>query len=165
MGSSESSGAEDAEEEDDVESLRSKLAETRSDRLRLLAEMENVREIARRDVSRSREYAISKFAKEMLEVADSLTRARDAVDSALVQGVKGDELLPQLIQGVEATQVQLKYVFEGHGIVSFGAHGDKFDPHYHNALFSMPATEGLQAGHIGRVVKAGYIIKDRVLRP
>jgi molecular chaperone GrpE len=76
----------------------------------------------------------------------------------------GNESLKTLMKGVGMTDVQLAKVFKEHGLVKFGERGDKFDPNQHDALYQLVDPE-LEAGVIGQVLKVGYSLKGRVIRP
>lgn len=93
--------------QDEVKTLKDKL-------LRSYAEEENVRRIAQRDVAAAKEYANTKFAKSLLDVADNLERAIDVIDHE--QRAEADPQFLNLLQGVEMTQKGLVKVFESHGI-------------------------------------------------
>ncbi|CAM9201944.1 unnamed protein product, partial [Ectocarpus fasciculatus] len=140
--------------QDEVKTLKDKL-------LRSYAEEENVRRIAQRDVAAAKEYANTKFAKSLLDVADNLERAIDVIDHE--QRAEADPQFLNLLQGVEMTQKGLVKVFESHGISRFGAVGDVFDPSLHDALCNMPAPDKTP-GTIGQLMKPGYKLKDRVIR-
>lgn len=129
--------------------------------LRGLAEMENVRAIARRDVAQAHEFGVAKFARGLLDVADNLGLALRAVPPEEL-GAGG--VLHALHQGVEATERELQKVLRQHGVEKFGEKGDVFDPNKHQALFEAP-TADVEPGTVLDVTKTGYIIKDRVLRP
>ena len=154
--------------------------------LRLLAEMENVRTIARRDVDAARRYGVASFAREMLDVADNLSRAlgavpRESLPNATKTAPSGHQaadcpsLLSALVEGVAATEREMQNVFRKFQIVQYGRVGDPFDPEVHQALFEAPAPKGsgegsdgdtsLPDGTILQVMKSGYKIHDRVLRP
>ena len=104
---------------------------------------------------------MTKFAKSLLEVADNLERAIDAIEHD--QRAEGDPHFLNLLQGVEMTQKGLIKVFESHGIVRYGAVGDKFDPTLHDALCNVPMPDKT-SGTIGQLMKPGYKLKDRVIR-
>eukprot|EP00166_Cyanidium_caldarium_P006394 ctg_934.g358 len=154
--------------------------------LRLLAEMENVRTIARRDVDTARRYGVASFAREMLDVADNLSRAlgavpRESLSDATKTAPSGHQaadcpsLLAALVEGVAATEREMQNVFRKFQIVQYGRVGDPFDPEVHQALFEAPSPKGggegsdgdtsLPEGTILHVMKSGYKIHDRVLRP
>ena len=130
--------------------------------LRAYAEMENVRRIAKNDVSNAREYANQSFAKGLLDVADNLERALGSVEEKDVSD--DNPLLKTLLEGVSMTDKELKKVFQKHGVSQYAAVGDAFDPELHDALFQYQDPEK-EAGTIGQVIKTGFMYKDRVLRP
>ncbi|CAE7354171.1 Mge2 [Symbiodinium sp. KB8] len=148
----------------DVAELQKELQELRNTRVRLLAEMENTREIARRDVEKGKTYAIQKFAKELLDVSDNLERAVSAVTPEQMEE-RDDHLLKNLHFGVLATEKELLKLFENHGITKFGKVGEPFDPNRHDAMFKMPPSDEAAPGTLGQVLQCGYTFKDRILRP
>lgn len=129
--------------------------------LRALAEMENVRAIARRDVAQAREYGISSFAKGLLGVADTLTLALRAVPE---ERRRADGALRGLYEGVEGTERELAKVLAQNGVQRFGEKGDVFDPMRFQALFEVP-TEEEEPGVVVEVTKTGYAMGERLLRP
>lgn len=165
-------GSAEAPADAQLQELQAQVAALKDDKLRLLADMENVRSIARRDVESAKTYAISSFAKKMLDVADNLERALDAVPPEFLAPPEGAEdeptpvekMLQSLHQGVTATDRELHKVFAAHGIVRFGEVGDEFDPHKYDALFQLQ-SETVEVGKVGLLMKRGYTFKDRVLRP
>lgn len=172
-----------SEEEDDVEALKERitkleeqLKELSSNRARLLAEMENVRHIAKRDVESAKLYSISKFAKQMLDVADNLRRALQAVPAEELEQEE-NKFLSNLYDGVKATDTQLRKILEEHQIhevsvlltvgfqcvlcikcvplsdfFQYGEPGDDFDPNIHEAMFQVPSQNSDQEpGKIAQV--------------
>lgn len=135
-----------------------KITELNDKSLRVLAEMENVRAIARRDVANSKQYGIVGFAKSLLDVADNLSLA--------LKSVPEDKQTPDnaLYTGVKATEVELLKVFGQHGLKKYGTVGDTFDPQLHQAMFEAP-TDKVAPGIILDVTKEGYSIGERILRP
>lgn len=141
--------------------LENQVKEMRDKMLRALADEENVRRIAKRDVENSRTYANTKFAKSLLDVSDNLERALEAAAGADA----GDHAaFNNLVEGVKMTHNQLTKVFESHGVVKYGAVGDVFDPTIHDALFRIPDPSKPE-GTIGQLLKCGYKLHDRVIRP
>lgn len=132
--------------------------------LRVLAEMENVRTIARRDVANAEQYGVARFARGLLDVADNLGLALAAVPEEQTQGGDADPQLAGLYAGVAATERELLKVFSQHGLERFGAVGDAFDPERYQALYEAPAEAG-EPGTVVAVQKMGYTIGERVLRP
>ena len=130
--------------------------EYRDKMMRALAEAENARTIARRDVAQAREYAISSFAKSLLEVADNLGYALGAAKEEKPS-------LENLVEGVEMTRSLLVKAFTNGGIAEFGAVGDKFDPALHEALFEYQDPEK-EPTTVGQVLKTGFTLNSRVIR-
>lgn len=150
-----------ADTEADAE-LRKELDDTKNQMLRALAEMENVRRRAQRDVSDARTYAVTNFARDMLSVADNFDRALQTVD-----GIAEDEMserLKGLVDGVRMTHRELMSVFERHGVTVLNPVGERFDPNKHQAMFEIE-DPSVPAGTVVQVVQAGSTIGDRVLRP
>ena len=138
------------------------LSELKDKLLRALAEMENQRKRAERQVADARDYAITSFARDVLGVADNMERALAALDAELRE--KADAGVKALLDGVELTERELLKVLEKHGVKKFEPQGEKFDPHLHQAMFEQP-DPSLPAGTVARVIQPGYMIGERVLRP
>lgn len=68
------------------------------------------------------------------------------------------------MDGVGMTETLLSKAFKEHGLVNYGAKGDAFDPNLHDALFQLVDPD-LEKGSIGQVLKTGYTLKGRVIRP
>lgn len=151
--------------QEEVAKLKATVQELNSSRLRLLAEMENVRTIAKRDVDTAKVYGIQSFAKAMLNVADNLGRAVEAVPAELRVKKEGNEVLANLYEGVAATERELKKTLGGFGVEPFGAKGDKFDPNKHEAMMQVPASAETPANTVALLLKVGYNFKERTLRP
>ncbi|GMF25883.1 unnamed protein product [Phytophthora lilii] len=132
--------------------------------LRALADAENVRRISRVDVSNAREFAISKFAKALLDVSDNLKRAHESIDIEALQPEKQLDAIKVLHEGVVMTENQLQKVFREFKINQVGAVGDTFDPNVHDALFEYEDASK-EAGSIGQLMKTGYLLNERVIRP
>lgn len=132
--------------------------------LRTLAEMENVRMIARRDVDNTRKYAAVPFAKSILGVADNLGLALGSVDEEKLEAADTDPMMKGLFVGIQATESELLKVFSKHGISRYGSVGDKFDPNRYQAMFEAPSAEH-EPGTVISVQKVGYEMEERVLRP
>lgn len=144
-----------------IASLEKEIHDLKEKVLRSLAEEENVRRIAKRDVENARTYANSSFAKAMLEVADDLERAMTVVSEDDKE--KGDATLKALVEGIEMTDKNLQKTFKKFGVVQYGEVGQEFDPNIHDALFQIPDPTK-PANTIGQVVKTGYKLHDRVIR-
>lgn len=158
--------AESQEETSDnkVEKLESELKEMKDQLLRSLAEQENIRRIAKRDVENARNFAVSSFAKSLLDTSDNLSRAMEAVPEEYRTDTENHPVLATLYEGIQMTDDGLTKAFAKNGLKKFGAPGDKFDPNMHEALFEYP-DENMEAGSVGQVMKVGFSLNDRVIRP
>jgi molecular chaperone GrpE len=152
----------DPEPEDAAAAQARELAEARDRVLRTLAEMENLRRRTTREVADARAYGISGFARDVLDIADNLQRALDAVPADARAGA--DPGLKALIEGVELTEKALHKALEKNGVKKFDPAGAKFDPNLHQAMYEVP-DESVPSGTVVHVVQAGYMIGDRMLRP
>ena len=152
----------DDPEEGSVELLTKEVADSKDRMLRTLAEMENLRKRTAREVSDARTYAISGFARDVLDIADNLQRALDAVPAEA--RAAADPGLKALIEGVELTERSLHNALEKHGVRKFDPAGERFDPNVHQAMYEVP-DPSIPVGTIAQVIQAGYMIGERVLRP
>jgi molecular chaperone GrpE len=145
-----------------VEALTKEAAESRDKMLRTLAEMENLRKRTQREVADARTYSIANFARDVLDIADNLQRALDAVPADTKAAA--DPGLKALIEGVELTERSLLNALEKNGVKKFDPSGEKFDPNFQQAMYEVPDSS-VPAGTVVQVVQAGYTIGERVLRP
>ncbi|MGN6412158.1 MAG: nucleotide exchange factor GrpE [Nitrobacter sp.] len=152
----------DDPEEGSLDALTKQAAEAKDRMLRTLAEMENLRKRTAREVSDARAYAISGFARDVLDIADNLQRALDAVPAEARAAAEPG--LKALIEGVELTERSLHNALEKHGVRKFDPAGEKFDPNVHQAMYEVP-DPSVPVGTIAQVIQAGYMIGERVLRP
>ncbi|MBX7515205.1 nucleotide exchange factor GrpE [Qipengyuania sp. GH38] len=156
-------GEEDAADEaleEALASLRGDLEAAKQDALYARAETQNVRRRMEKDIQDARNYAATGFARDILSVADNLARALDAIPAEQ----REDEKLKGFIAGIEATQRELEKVFNQNGITRIAAKGMPLDPNQHQAMMEIP-TDEVDAGTIVQEMQAGYMIKDRLLRP
>jgi molecular chaperone GrpE len=152
----------DDPEEGSVEALAKEAADARDKMLRTLAEMENLRKRTAREVADARTYGISGFARDVLDIADNLQRALDAVPAEA--RAAADPGLKALIEGVELTERSLLNALEKNGVRKFDPAGEKFDPNVHQAMYEVP-DPSVPAGTIAQVIQSGYMIGERILRP
>jgi molecular chaperone GrpE len=145
-----------------VEMLTREVAEARDKMLRTLAEMENLRQRTRREVADAKTYGITGFARDVLEIADNLQRALDAVPAEA--RAAADPGLKALIEGVELTERSLLNALEKNGVKKFDPSGEKFDPNFQQAMYEVP-DPSVPSGTVVQVVQAGFMIGERVLRP
>ena len=130
--------------------------------LRTLAEMENLRRRTEREVSDGRAYAVTKFAGDILGVADNLSRAITSIPAEALAAADGP--FKALIEGIELTERDLAAILQRHGVRKLDPEGAKFDPNFHQAVYEIP-DETVPAGTVKMVMQTGYSIGDRVLRP
>jgi molecular chaperone GrpE len=154
-------GAAEAREDAQAQIARENAA-LKDQLLRIAAEMENLRRRTARDVHDARTYAIANFARDMLNVSDNLRRALDAIPAEALED--GNEGLKALAEGVDLTERSLLDALDRHGVKKLEPEGQKFDANFHHAMFEVPDAS-VPNNTVVRVVQAGYIIGDRVLRP
>jgi molecular chaperone GrpE len=152
----------DDPEPNSVETLTKEAAESRDRMLRTLAEMENLRKRTQKEVADARTYGVSKFAGDIVDIADNLQRALDAVPADAK--ASADPGLKALLEGVELTERSLLNALEKNGVKKFDPNGEKFDPNFQQAMYEVPDAS-VPSGTVVQVVQAGYTIGDRVLRP
>ena len=145
-----------------VVTLQKEAGEARDRMLRTLAEMENLRKRTAKEVADARLYGITGFARDVLDIADNLQRALDAVPAEA--RATADPGLISLIEGVELTERSLLNALEKHGVKKLDPQGQKFDPNFHQAMFEVP-DPSVPSGTVVQVMQAGYTIGERVLRP
>ncbi|KAL1562976.1 grpE protein 2, mitochondrial-like [Salvia divinorum] len=138
--------------------------------LRSFAEMENVKARTRRESENAKKFAIQNFAKSLLDVADNLGRASSAAKESFSKIDTSQDAagavnqLKTLLEGVEMTEKQLAEVFKKFGLEKYDPTDEEFDPNRHNAVFQVPDASK-PAGRVAVVLKAGYELHDRVIRP
>ena len=154
-------GAALAEAQDRIAALEAETAKLKDQALRALAETENIRRRSEREREDTAKFAISSFAKSLLDAADNMRRAIDAVPA---EAVEQDQALATLMDGVAATERQLMAAFERNGITRIEPVGEVFDPNFHQAMFELPGS-GKPAGTIIQVIQPGYVLQGRLLRP
>jgi molecular chaperone GrpE len=146
--------------DDALAHLKNDLEAARQDILYAKAETQNVRRRLEKDVADAKAYAATGFARDMLSVADNLSRALDAIP----QELREDEKWKNLVAGIEATARELDKVFGHNGITRIAATGLPLDPNQHQAMLEIPSNDAAP-GTVLQELQAGYMIKDRLLRP
>jgi molecular chaperone GrpE len=153
-------GAPELAEHDRVAELQRQLDEAQSKALYAAAETQNVRRRLEAEKSQASQYAVTGFARDMLAIKDHLDRALAAVSEEL----RADETAASFLAGIEATSRELESVFSRHGISRIEAKGQALDPHKHQAMIEIPSAEA-EPGTVIEEMQAGYMLKDRLLRP
>ena len=147
-------------EHDRVAELERQLEEANSKALYAAAEIQNVRRRLESEKAQAGLYATTQFARDMLAIKDHLERALDAVNEEL----RSDKVASNFLAGIESTSRELDQVFTRHGITRIDAMGEALDPHKHQAMMEVP-TGDAEPGTIVQEMQAGYMLKDRLLRP
>ena len=145
-----------------MEMLIAENAELKDRVLRGAAEMENLRHRTARDVRDAKTYAVTNFARDMLAIADNLNRAHSLIPHE--SRVAADPSVLAFVEGVELTERSLLTALERHGVKKLEPEGQKFDPHFHQAMFEVPNPD-VPNNTVVQVVQDGYVIADRMLRP
>lgn len=140
--------------------LNGELETARQEVLYARAETQNVRRRLEKDVADTRAYAATGFARDILSVSDNLVRAIDSIPEEL----REDDKFKGLVAGIEATQRELERVFSQHGVTRVAAKGLPLDPNVHQAMMEIP-SEDADPGTVIQEMQAGYLIRDRLLRP
>ncbi len=148
--------------DDELARLREDNAALKDRLLRSVAEMENLRKRSERERRDASKYAISNFAREMLNVGDNMNRALQAITPEIKQSAS--EAMRNLIEGVEMTEREMLNIFERHKIRKIEPLNERFDPNLHQAMFEVQNHE-VPNGTVAQVVQPGYMIDERVLRP
>lgn len=152
----------DGQGSDDLSTVDALIAERdqwKDRAMRAAADADNTRRRAETQMNDARAYAIQRFAKDLLGVADNLERALQAAPK------DADSQAAGLITGLELTQKSLLQAFEANGLkrVAPGL-GDAFDPHLHQAMMEQPSTEA-PGGTVIQTMQAGYELFGRTVRP
>lgn len=129
--------------------------------LRQMAETENLRKRAERERDETARYAVTKLARDLLDVADNLGRALSAIEA------EQETLTPSVqtfVEGVKMTQSALESTFERYKIQKINPKGEAFDHNFHQAMFEVPTNDQVP-GTVVEVLQPGYVLHDRLLRP
>lgn len=142
---------------EEIIALKAEIQALKDQVLRVAADAENTKRRAEREANDARAYAIQKFGRDLLAVADTLDRALAApVD---------DPAVKNFVVGMEMTQKSLISAFENNGLKKIDPpKGEKFDPHQHQAMMEQPSTE-VGAGSVIQVLQPGYELLGRLIRP
>ena len=125
--------------------------------------MENLRVRTRREVEQTSEYAIQKFATDILNTVDNLKLALNSVPSESRNNTAENPALASLYTGISLTESELAATLRRHGIEEVNPIGEKFDPNLHEAVHQEVVPDK-EAGTISNVQKAGYTLKGRIIR-
>jgi len=151
---------ETSQDVDPVAALQDELAAARQDVLYAQAETQNVRRRLEKELQDARAYAATAFARDILSVGDNLTRALAVIPAAM----REDEAMKALIAGLDATVKDMENVLRKNGIEKFETLGEALDPNRHQAMIEIPHADA-EPGTVVQELQAGYMIRDRLLRP
>jgi molecular chaperone GrpE len=147
--------------DDVIAALRAEAAELKDRLLRAHAEVENIRKRSEREKEETAKYAVTRFARDIVNVGDNFQRAIDAVPAGAAER---DAALKSFLEGVTMTERELLNVLERYGIKRIQPINEPFNPHLHQAVMELQRTD-VPAGTVVQVFQAGFTIEDRVLRP
>jgi len=140
--------------------LEKELADTKDKLLRALADTENLRRRAQKERDDTAKYAIANFARDVLNVADNLRRAIEAIPE---DARRTDDTVKIVAEGIELTERELLAAFERCGIRKIDPMGERFNHDFHEAMFEVP-TNDAPPGTVVQVMEVGYTLNDRLLR-
>ncbi|MFO7528300.1 MAG: nucleotide exchange factor GrpE [Marinobacter sp.] len=152
--------APEGEEVSEVEALNAQVQELRDQVLRTQAEMQNVRRRSEIDVEKAHKFALEKFVKELLPVADSLEKAVESTERQEGAG----ELVASIREGVEMTLDLFMKSLAKFNVEQLNPVGEPFDPQQHEAMSMVPAPDA-EPNSVVNVVQKGYLLNGRVVRP
>ena len=141
--------------------LQSEVAELKDRLLRTHADMDNMRKRTEKEKADAHKYAVTKFARDMVEVGDNFQRAIETVPAGAAEQ---NTALKSFLDGVTMTERELINTLERHGIRRIDPTGQPFNPHVHQAVMEAHNPD-VPAGTVTQVYQLGYMIEDRVLRP
>jgi len=142
-------------EEDSFEALKARADENWDKYLRVVAETDNIRKRATRDVENAHKYALENFSREFLAVVDSL-------EMGLVSGKEAG--MKSLIEGNQATLKLMLSIMQQFGIDEIDPHGEPFDSEIHEAMTTQSSSD-MEPGSVLTVFQKGYTLNGRLLRP
>ncbi len=146
---------------DVIAALQAEVADFKDKWIRAHAEIDNVRKRLEREKEETAKYAITKLARDIVNVGDNFQRAISAVPP---HAAEQDAALKSFLEGVVMTERELLNVLERYGIKRIHPANEPFNPHMHQAVMEMERAD-VTAGTVVQVFQAGYMIEDRVLRP
>ena len=152
------------EEEDTQETeedpLREEIKTLKEEKIRVLAEMENLRKRFEREKIDSIKYGSVNFARDILSPGDNLERALSAIN----QEEEHPQSIKNLIEGLLMVKKELSIALEKNGIIKIESLDKKFDPNLHQAMMEIENND-LDEGIVVQEIQTGYMMHDRLLRP
>ena len=157
------SGSVDTEQNEDkirIDSLESELSNLKDKALRAMADADNVKKRAEREINAAKTFGIERFAVDMLSVHDNLSRALLTLDGKARDDMGANA--KNLLDGIELTEKDLILTLSRHGVKPVVGVGSKFDPNVHQAVAQIPSDE--EKGNVATVMQTGFTLGDRTLR-
>ena len=148
--------------EERIAALEAEAAQLRDRWLRSEAEMQNLRARTERQIADARNYAIQKFARDVVEAAENLRRGLDALPPPEPDE---SELLAKLRGGFEGVERSFLAVLERNGVARRDVQGEPFDPEFHHAMAEQPATDGAAPGTVLQAWTPAWTLNGRLLKP
>lgn len=145
----------------EIGSLKEENQQLKDQLLRAMAEMDNAHKRMLREKEDAQKYAITNFARDLLTIADTLSRALDSISE---EDRTQSNLLSTIYDGVMLTHNELMKVFSKFHIHILNPTGEKFDHNFHQAVSEIEDKD-VDAGHIVQVLQVGYTLEGRLLRP
>ena len=142
------------------ENPRDEIEQLKDEKLRLLADMENLRKRSDRDRVDSIRYGSINFARDILSTSDNLSRALDAIP----KDARKTETMINLINGLRMVQKEFTSILAKHGIKKIDALNQRFDHNLHQAMMEIE-SEKVEEGLVIQEIQSGYTMHDRLLRP
>jgi len=143
--------------------VQSKVKELQDRVVAEVAEQDAIRERTAKDVASAKKFGISSFCKALLDVADTVDMAIGAGNKQLAANAD-NEPLRNMLEGITMTQATFAKVLAGQGVAKYESLGQKVDPNLHDVTAQLP-DPNQEPGTISFIIKDGYMIQDRVLRP
>lgn len=151
------------EAEENFSEMQAEVSDLKDRLLRSMADAENIRRRAEKDKAEAAKFAITRFSRDLLSVADNFNRALASLTPEMK--AEASEAMQTLIVGIEMTERELMTVFERHGVTKVHPEpGSKFDPNFHQAIAEIP-NDKYSSGCVVDVTQTGYTIEERLLRP
>ena len=156
----EADSTEEENEESEEERLQEEVRTLKEDKIRVLAEMENLRKRFDREKIDSIKYGSVNFARDILSPGDNLDRALSAIN----QEEDYPQSIKNLIEGLKMVQKEFSSALEKNGISKINSMNEKFDPNLHQAMMEVERND-LDEGIVVQEIQTGYMMHDRLLRP
>ncbi|SCU95656.1 LAME_0F12904g1_1 [Lachancea meyersii CBS 8951] len=156
------------EEQQKIQALEEKLAakdkeaaEYKDRLLRSVADFRNLQEVTKKDVQKAKDFALQKFAKDLLDSVDNFGHALNAFKP---ETLEESTEVADLYTGVKMTRDVFEKTLKKHGIEKLDPMGEAFDPNKHEATFELPDPKK-EPGTVFHVQQVGFTLNDRVIRP